>query len=380
MMMKLVVRNLLRRPLRTALTGLTVAACVLVFVLLLAVDGGVRRMVERTGGDAVLIVFERYKACPPYSRLPVHYADRIAEIDGVRDVMPVRFLLSNCQTTTDLVAVHGVDPARLRRFRDLRVADDEYEAFAGEPGAALVGRAVAERYGWRLGETVTLRELRGMSFVVRGTFDAPGSSLESVILLDRRFVEYSIDEVGVATMFTVLLDHPDSIDTVSRQIDAMFANYPARTRSGPEKAFIVDSIEDFMHMVRFAQVVAYLALGLVLAAVSNGISMSVRERLRETALLRTRGFTRGLVVRLILAESLLGAALAALVGLGAAALVLSMGRFSISIEGYTITPHLAGGIAALALLAGAALGLLGAILPAVRAVRVPIVPALREVN
>jgi putative ABC transport system permease protein len=94
MMTKPMFRNLMRRPLRTALTMLTVMAAVLVFACLLAIDRGVGRMVEQTGDDAVIIVFERYKACPPYSRLPVHYADQIGQVPGVRDVMPVRFLLS----------------------------------------------------------------------------------------------------------------------------------------------------------------------------------------------------------------------------------------------------------------------------------------------
>ena len=380
MMTKLVFRNLMRRPLRTALTMLTVMAAVLVFACLLAVDRGVGRMVEQTGDDAVIIVFERYKACPPYSRLPVHYGDQIAQVPGVRDVMPVRFLLSTCQTTPNLVALHGIDPDKLRRFRDIRVPEEQYEAFADERGAALVGRAIADRFGWRVGDTVTLAELRGVSFVVRGIFDTPGSSLESVILVDRQFLEYSIDQVGVATMFTVLLDDTDRIDEVSRSIDAIFANYPAQTRSGPEKNFIVGSIEDFMHMVQFSQVIAYLALVLVLAAVSNSISMNVRERLREMALLRTRGLTPGMVVRLILFESVIGAAVAAALGVVAAAALLSRGRFSIGIEGYTIVPYLSTGIVTLALAAGVAVGLVGAILPAIRGTRLPIVTALREVN
>ncbi len=380
MMLKLVFRNLMRRPLRTVLTTLTVAAAVLVFVCLLAVDGGVRRMVEETGDDAVIIVFERYKACPPYSRLPVHYADQIAQIPGVQEVMPIRFLLSSCQTTTDLVAIHGIEPDKFRYFRNIKVSDDDYNSFANERGAAMVGRATANRYGWQVGDTVTLQELRGVSFVVRGIFDAPGSSLESVILVDRHFLEYSINQVGVATMFTVLLEDVGHMDEVSREIDTMFANYPAQTRSGPEKSFITGNIEEFMHMVRFSQIVAYLALVLVLVAVSNSISMSVRERLREMALLRTRGFTQGMVVRLILYESVTGAVTASVTGIVLAALILSYGQFAIGVEGYTITPYLSIKIVLLALLAGTFLGFFGSILPAIHGTRQPIVTALREVN
>lgn len=379
MLTRLVIRNLRRRPLRTALTGLTVTVAIAVFAALLALDSGVRRMVETTGDDAVIIVFERYKACPPFSRLPVHYRDQIARLDGVRAVMPVRFLLSSCQTVTDLVAIHGIEPDQLRRFRDLQLPEQDYATFAGERGAALVGRQAAARYGWQVGQTVTLAELRGISFVVRGIFTAPGSSLESVILVDREFLEYAIDEVGTVTMFNVQVDRPDLIDDVSRRIDALFGSSSAQTRSGPEKEFIASNVEDFAHLVRFAQVVAWLALILVLAAVANSISMSVRERLREIALLRARGFTPGQALRLICWESAVQSLLAATVGVGVAAVALASGRLAISVEGFTITPYLSPQIVVLALLAGAGLGLVGALWPAHHATRRAIVGALREV-
>lgn len=379
MMMRMVLRNLRRRPLRTLLTGLTVTVAIAVFTCLVALDSGVRRMVEATGDDAVIITFERYKACPPFSRLPAHYADQIAGLEGVRDVMPVRFLLSSCQTVTDLVAVHGIDPARLRAFRDLQVDDADYAAFAAERSAALVGRAAAARYGWRVGQTVTLSELRGISFVVRGIFAAPGSSLESVILVDRQFLEYAIDEVGVVTMVMVQAERPEAIDDLSRRIDALFTSSSAQTRSGPEKDFIRGNVGDFAHLVRFAQVVAWLALILVLAAVANSISMSVRERLRETALLRTRGYTPALVMRLICAESVMLTGTASIAGVVAAALLLGSGRLLISVEGFTIAPYLSPAIVIVAIAAGAVLGLLGALWTARHAVALPITAALREV-
>ena len=375
---RLVTRNILRRPLRTALTGATIAAAILVFASLLSVNSGVHQMIDATGNDAVVIAFERYKACPPFSRLPVHYGDQIAGMPHVREVMPVRFLLSSCRTTTDLVALHGVDPEKLRQFRALGISEAEYEAFADERGAALVGRALAERYDWRVGETVSLAELRGISFVIRGIHDAPGSSLNATILVDREFLEYSIDQVGVATMFMVLVDDAAHVDAVSREIDATFANYPAQTRSGPERDFIANMIEDFLHMVAFSQVVAYLALFLLLGAVANSISMSVRERLREMALLKTRGFGQGQVTAIVLAEAMLISLGAASIGLLATVLVFATGRFTIGVEGYTITPHLSTGVVALSLAAGAALGLAGALMPAIRGARLPIRAGLSE--
>lgn len=376
----LIVRNILRRPMRTALTTLGIAVSIFIFAALFSLDHGVKRMIETTGGDLVITVFERYKACPPYSRLPVHYEQKIAAIPHVREVMPVRFLLSNCQTTTDLIAVHGIDPKRLRHFRKLDIPEEQYRAFEGERGSAIIGRAVAEKYRWQVGEQVTLKALQGVSFVVRGIFRAPGSSLESTILVDREYLEYSVQQVGIATMFLVLVDGTEYVDPVSFQIDSEFANYQTQTKSGPEKAFIAGSIEDFKSMVEFAQVVAYGALVLLLAAIANSVSMSVRDRLREMAVLKTLGFRRARVVRLVVAEASTLSVLAAGIGCAAAALVLHFGGFSISVEGYTITPHLSAQICLLSLLAGLVLGVVGAYFPARRGARLPIVTALREVD
>lgn len=379
-LLKLIARNSLRRPTRTALTVLGVAVSIFIFAALLCLDQGVKRMVQTTGADLVLTVFERFKACPPYSRLPVHYRDKIGTLPQVREVMPVRFVLSNCQTTTDLVAVHGIEPDKLRHFRSLDIPEDQYQAFQSERGSAIVGHTVAEKYKWQVGDQVTLKELRGISFVVRGIFRAPGSALESVILVDREYLEYAIEQVGVATMFLVLVDDPGHVDSASQQIDALFANFQTQTKTGPEKSFIATAIKDFSGMVQFAQVVAYVALVLLLASVANSVSMSIRDRLREIAILKTLGYRRSFVVRLLLIEAAFLSFAAAILGCLATAALLYSGRLSISVEGYTISPHFSATVALYSLGVGALLGLAGAYLPARRAARLPIVAALREVD
>src|SRR6185436_12310113 len=103
-------------------------------------------------------VFEKYKACPPMSHLPVSYVDKIATMDHVVAVMPERFLLSNCTTTTALVAVHGVEANKYRQFRDIQIPEDQYAAFAQERGAAVIGQQVADKYHWNVGDQVTLQQ------------------------------------------------------------------------------------------------------------------------------------------------------------------------------------------------------------------------------
>jgi putative ABC transport system permease protein len=376
--LKLMLRNLTRQPLRTMLTMLGVAASIFIFAALLSLDHGTRAMVEQSSSANIVTVFEKYKACPPYSRIPIAYGETIAELPHVVDVMPERFLLSNCKTTTDLVAVHGIPPDKLRDFREIEIDDAAYAAFASERGAAIVGSLVAEKYGWRPGDQVTLEQL-GVSFTVRGIFKAEGS-MDNLILVDREYLEASTGEIGWVTVFYVKVDDEQNVNTVANSIDSSFANYQSQTKSGPEDSFILGMIQDFRDMVQFVQLVAYMALVLLLAAVANSVSMSVRERLREMAILKLVGFRSERVAALVLGEAVLVALLGAALGAGLAWLVLGLGSFAISIEGFTITPRISPQIVLTALIAGTLLGYAGAYIPTRGGSRRPIIAAMREVD
>jgi putative ABC transport system permease protein len=377
---KLVVRNLLRSKARTLLTMFGVSVSIFIFAALLSLDRGVQRMIDQTGNDSVLTVFDRYKACPPNSKLPLHYGDKIAALPTVAEVLPVRFLLSTCRTTTDLVAVHGIEADKLRDFKELAIGSADYDAFAAEKGAAIVGREVAGKYGWTTGQQVTLAQLGGVSFVVRGIFDAPGSSSNQVVYVDRTYLEQATQQPGWVTMFLVKPKDPSQADAVAASIDALFANFEVQTKTGPEKAFIARMITDFKDMVRFAQIVAWAALVLLLAAVANSMSMSVRDRLREMAIMKLLGFDSESTARLVLVEAVVASALAALCGAGLAWLAIGRSGFVISVEGFSIVPYLSGEVVTAGLCAGILLGAVGAFLPASGGARLPIVQALKEVD
>jgi len=377
---KLIIRNLLRSRTRTLLTLSGIAVSMFIFAALLGLDGGVNRMLAESSGEDVLIVFERYKACPPYSNLPVHYRNVIKQLEFVEAVMPVRFLLSNCGTTTDLIAVHGVEPELLRELRELEIDDEQYAQFANERGAAIVGQNAAEKYGWQVGQQVSLPQLRGISFTVRSIFSAPGSSLEQVVLVDREYLETSINEVGRATLFMVKVDDPANADAVAARIDSTFSNYDHQTKSGLEKGFIAGQITAFSELVQFAQLIAYLALVLLLAAVANSVSMGIRERQREIAIMKLLGFDSARAGDLVLVETLVLGGIASFLGVGASLLLFNLASITISVEGFTVVPYLPADLGLIALLAGIILSLFGAWLPTATAARRPIVQGLKGVD
>ncbi len=377
---KLILRNLTRAKARTLLTLLGVAMSVFIFAALLSLDHGVQRMIETTGDDSVITVFEKYKACPPFSHLPVHYTDKITGIAGVEEVMPVRFLLSTCGTTTDLVAIHGIDPAKLRSFMDINIPEDQYSAFAAEKGSAICGRQVADKYGWQVGQQVSLPQLNGISFALRGVFDAEGSSANQLVFVDRVYLDQSQEQQGIATLFRVKVKDPKQVDSVGQAIDSFFANYETQTKSSSEKSFIAAMIHDFKEMVSFSQLIAYAALILLLAAVVNSVSMSVRDRLREMAILKLLGFDSEKVIALVTTETALLGLFAAFIGTALAWTLTTFANLSISVEGFTIRPWMNSDVITLALASGLGLGFAGALLAARGSAKQPIVEALREVD
>jgi putative ABC transport system permease protein len=133
-------------------------------------------------------------------------------------------------------------------------------------------------------------------------------------------------------------------------------------------------------MVHFAQLVAWAALVLLLAAVANSMSMSVRDRLREMAVLKLLGFDSNGAAQLVLAEAMLVSTAGALAGAGLAWLLINRSGIVVSVEGFTIAPMLTPEVVALGASAGLLLGALGAFLPAMSGARLPIVQALREVD
>jgi putative ABC transport system permease protein len=203
---RLILKNAVRKPVRAVLTLLGVAIAAFIFTAVFALDLGMRRMIQESGGNDVLTVFQKYQG--PLSKLPSSYQSQIASVRGVKDVASNLFQLSSCSTATDLVAVDGVEPTKFRQFYKIDVGDADYQAFVKERGAAIVGEKVAQRYGRQPGQTVTLQKLGNISFTVRGIFKAPGNSLENAILVDIEYLRYSTNQVGMSTLYLVQLNDP----------------------------------------------------------------------------------------------------------------------------------------------------------------------------
>jgi len=373
-------KSLARNPVRALLTLLGVAVAIFLFTGVVSLDQGMQRMLTNSSGDDVLVVFDKYQGCPPLSKLPTSHQGQVADLPGVADTMATLFLLSSCSRATDLVAVHGVEPEKFRDFRKIDLPDDHYRAFAQERGAAIVGEQIARTYGWEVGQAVTLEKLGGVSFTIRGIFRAPGSSLENAILVDLDYLQFATQQVGKMTLLLTKVSDPARSGAVAERIDAMLASSSSPTKTSPEQSFIATAISGVTGIIGFSRWLGYVALGIILIGVGNSLAMTIRDRTREFAILKTLGFQRGHVLGLVMTEAALASLLGGALGAGLAWLAVNQSSLTLSVEGFTITPHVSPALVLWAIALAGVLGTLAAVFPAIRASRLRIVQALREVD
>ena len=373
-------KSLSRNPVRATLTLLGVGVAMFLFTGVVSLDQGMRRMLANSAGDDTLVVFDKYQGCPPLSKLPTSYEAQVAELSGVAETTPTLFLLSACSRATDLVAVHGIEPEKFRRFRKIDILEEQYRTFAQERGAAIVGEKVARTYGWRIGQAVTLQKLGDISFTVRGIFRAPGSSLENAILVGLDYLQFATNQTGKMTLLLVKVSDPARTGAVTERVDALFSSSASPTKTTPERSFIASAISGVTGIVEFSRWLGYVALGIIIVGVGNSLAMTIRDRTREFAILKTLGFRRPQVLRLVIFEAVLASLFGGALGAGLAWLAVNRSNLSLSVEGFTIAPHVTLELALWAVALAGVLGTVAAVLPAINASRLKIVQALREVD
>lgn len=371
---------LLRAPLRPALAVVAVALAVSLFCAVVAVDRGLQRMLATAARPDVLVVFDRFQSCPPLSKLPQAHRAALEDMDGVKGVTAELFVISSCSRVTDLVAVHGIEPDVVRQFRAIEIPDADFAAFASERGAAIVGQRAAARYGWKIGQSVSLERLGGLTFTIRGIFRSPTEGLESAILVDLAYLQIATDQPGKVTLYSVRLANPEQGDAVAAAIDRQLGSSSAPTRTATERAFLDAAVSSLAGLVEFVSLLGYGALGLVALGVGNSLSMSIRDRTREIAILKIVGFRRPQVLQLMLSEALVCGLAGGLLGGSLAWLLLKASHFELSVEGFSFAPSLTPGLLVEALILSALLATAAGLFPALRVARLRVADALREVE
>lgn len=369
-------RNLLRRPGRTALTVLGIASALLLFVLVESLALGLDSALTSGESARTLVVYRKNRFCPQTSILPESYAGRIEDVGGVESVLPVKVYLNNCRASLDLITFQGAPVDTMLEQRGIDLVDGDVEAFRTEADAALVGRAFAERKGLEVGDRFRFGDV---DVKVTGIFAADARVDESLILTHLEFLQRAgpVNRLGTVTQLEVRIADGDRAEEVSREIDALFATAEEPTDTRLQSAFLQSATRDLKEILRFGRWLGLACVVVVLALVANTVVMSAQDRVREFGVLRAVGFREEHVGLMVLLESIALAGIGALLGLALAVAWLNLAPVAIGTEGVTITIDVPPALLLRGATVGLVTGVLAGIVPAITSARRDIVPSLR---
>jgi len=374
--------NLWRRRARTVFTLLSVVSAFLLYGVLAAVHyafvGGIELV-----GDGRLISMNKVSFTQP---LPQAYLNKIKAVPGVRSAGMANWIQGYYQEQRNFIPWIAADSPYLDMFEEISVTAEARRRWDEERTAAIIGADLATAYGWKVGDRVPFRSgiwrnvdgTNTWELTIVGIYTSSVAAYDEGSMLSRYdyFDESRTYGKGSAGWFLIQLDDPTRGAEVSAAVDALFANSSAQTKTATEKAFsqsFAAQIGDVGAIVTYVGVAVLFSMLLVTATT---MAQAVRERTAELAVLKALGFDERRIVALVLGESMLVTVLGALLGLTLAWLLIAglypfLARFMPAFQ-LTASPVALGIVLALAL------GALAGVWPALQAMRLRVVEALRR--
>jgi putative ABC transport system permease protein len=375
----LVLANLGRHRIRTLLTMASVSLALFLFASLRSVVttlhanaqfGSAHRLVAT---NATGIVFP----------LPLAYANKIRSLPGVESVTWANWFGGRYGDGRSFFAQFAVDPeSYLAMYPEISLPEDQQQAFLHERTAAIIGRRLVDRFGWHIGQDVTLQGTifpGDWTFTIRGVYTPTAPAIgDDVLLFHHDYLDERIGHAGLAGWYIVQIGDPAAAASIARSIDDLFRNSSAATKTGTEQAFQASFATMLGNVSLLMGTIGTAVVFAILLVTANAMMMSARERTREVAVMKTVGFTDRTVFGLVIAEAGAITVAGAVLGLGAAEAFYR----AIDFNGFGFLPgfRVTGGTLVLGGLIALALMLASGLAPAARAARLPIVQALRRVE
>lgn len=384
MVFKLILRNIFRHKLRAILTILGIAIAVSAFGFLRTVINAWYIGVEASSSNRLItrssisIAFD----------LPLAYSEKISSVPHVTEVTHGTWFGGIYKDPSIFFAQFAIDPATyFQVYPELIVPEEQMSDFLRDRSGAVVGKKLAERFGWKTGDVVRLTGTiyeGDWDFTIRGIYQGKEKKTDETQFffnwkyLDERVTELMPARGGYVGFYIITIDAPDEAATISKAIDEKFANSPAETLTETESAFQLGFVTLSSAIITGLQVISFVIIAIIMLVLANTMLMSARERFSEYAVLKTLGFENSFIYSLIIGESL---------GLSAIGCALGV------VITYPITQAFGEAVSSffpvfdintltllIAVFATLAVGAVSGIFPATKAVRMSIVDGLRQIS
>lgn len=373
---------LFRSKTRTLLTLLSVLAAFFLFGMLDAV-----RVAFNSGGDVTganrMVVASRLSITQmlPYSLTP-----QIASVPDVKRSTYAAWFGGIYRDPKNFFPNFSVGPGYMDLYPEFKLPPGQRKAWEADRQGAIVGEALAKKFGWKVGDTIPLQATifptkgsNDWTFKLDGIFridDEKRKGQEQMLLFHWKYFDEANDYVkGRVGWYIIQLDNANAADRVSKAIDALSANSDHETKTQTEEAFnqsFAKQIGDIGLIVTAIMGAVFFTL---LLLTGNTMAQAVRERIPELAVLKTIGFTNRSVLMLVLAESVLLVVIGGLLGLLFAPMAM-IAATKISGGFIQLPSNLPPESWITGLVLMLVFGVLAGLLPALRAMRLNIVDAL----
>ncbi len=384
MIFKILYRNAFRHKLRTFLTVSGMAIAILAFGLLHTVIDAWYAGVEASSAtrlvtrNSISLIF----------RLPLAYRDTIRHVEGVEVVSYGNWFGGIYIDEKDFFANFAVEPeSYLDLYPEYLIPDDQRDGFVRDRKGCLVGKKLADRFGWSVGDTITLTGTifpGKWDFVLSAIYEGSDKNIDETLFFFhwdylneaiKKKNSISTDHVG---FYIIGIEEPYMAARISDTVDARFKNSLAETRTETEKAFQLGFVAMSETIIKAIQLVSLVVIFIILAVVANTMGMSVRERIGEFAVFKTLGFRAWQISFLIIGESMVITVIGGATGIlltfpAAKGFSMAVGRFFpiFNITWQTIC---------LDFTVTVIVGLIAGIVPAFRAVTVNITEGFRRIG
>jgi putative ABC transport system permease protein len=380
----LVWANLRRRKLRLVFTFISILLAFLMFGMLDALRTSLSQAVNLAGADRLML---QSKVNITVSNPRSHY-EKVKAVPGVRAVAPFNWFGGVYKDSKQQIQVQVTDPEEFMKvYPEVHLKPEELAAWKNDRQAIVIGQGLADLYGWKVGQRIPLRsdiwrKLDGSDtweFNIVGIYTVEGSGWDKRSAMFQydyfnESLQYGKDMVG---WMVIKVANPDDSEKIANRIDAMFANSSNETKTATERVFIKQFLDQVGNIGLILVSVTTAVFFTMLLVTANTMAQSVRERTNEIGVLKTLGFSGESILSLVLIESLVLTFAGGLVGLGVAWFAAK--GLGAAIKDYFPLFQVGTNTILVGLALMLLFGLITGLWPALTAMRLKIVDALRRI-
>jgi putative ABC transport system permease protein len=375
--------NLKRRKLRLAFTFISILLAFLMFGMLDALRTSLAGVVNVVGADRVLTMSKINMTVA----LPRAHYEKILAVPGVKAAVPFNWFGGIYKDGKRPIQMQATEPeAFLQVYPEMKLSPEAAKAWMANRQGLIIGPGLAEQFGWKVGDRIPIRsqiwrKLDGSDtwqFDIVGIYEVQGSGVSKVAAFCQYAYWSESLQFGKDTAGSIVtrVDNPANSDAIAARIDKLFENSPFETKTATEREFVKRLLQQVGDIGSILVSVTAAVFFTMLLVTANTMAQSVRERTNEIGVLKTLGFGGNTILMLVLMESLFLTVTGGLVGLGLAWLLAS--GVGVAIKDYFPSFHVGASTLVMGLALILVFGLVTGAWPALTAMRLKIVDALRR--